>query len=277
MKTGILWVAAAVTALAGCAEPPIRGNDPTRDRIAAELDKAAAQRAKGAIEQYDGAPAVREALEILIESYDRLDLKELAEQSRQVYGTNFEGTIREAEAVEAALRGSAEVVALQGASAREPAVRQALSGKRYIHLATHGLSGGEALLAGLALTPPTGGEPSGDDDGFLQLHEIYGLTLDADLAVLSACGTNTGTIVAGEGVFALSRGFLVAGARRVVASQWPVDDASTAALMGDLFRRVAGTDPDYARALRDAKLRLRGSPAWADPFFWAPFVLTGAP
>ncbi len=59
---------------------------------------AAAQRAKGAIEQYDGAPAIRQALAIMIEAYDRLDLKELAEQSRQVYGTNFEGEVRTAEA-----------------------------------------------------------------------------------------------------------------------------------------------------------------------------------
>jgi outer membrane protein assembly factor BamD len=59
---------------------------------------AAAQRAKGAIEQYDGAPAMREALEIMIESYERLDLKALAVQSRQVYDANFQGTIREARA-----------------------------------------------------------------------------------------------------------------------------------------------------------------------------------
>lgn len=50
---------------------------------------AAAQRAKGAIEQYDGAPAVRSALEILIAAYDRLDLKELAAQARQVYEANY--------------------------------------------------------------------------------------------------------------------------------------------------------------------------------------------
>lgn len=59
---------------------------------------AAAQRAKGAIEQYDGAPAIRQALAIMIEAYDRLDLKELAQQSRQVYGTNFEGEVRTARA-----------------------------------------------------------------------------------------------------------------------------------------------------------------------------------
>jgi outer membrane protein assembly factor BamD len=59
---------------------------------------AAAQRAKGAIEQYDGAPAIEDALTILIEAYDRLGLRELADQSRQVYATNFEGKVRQAQA-----------------------------------------------------------------------------------------------------------------------------------------------------------------------------------
>jgi len=59
---------------------------------------AAAQRAKGAVEQYDGAPSVREALQIMIEAYDRLNLKELADQTRRVYQAKFSGDIRQAEA-----------------------------------------------------------------------------------------------------------------------------------------------------------------------------------
>lgn len=59
---------------------------------------AAAQRATGAIEQYDGAPSIRRALEILIESYDRLGLKDLAANARKVYDANYEGTVREAKA-----------------------------------------------------------------------------------------------------------------------------------------------------------------------------------
>jgi outer membrane protein assembly factor BamD len=60
---------------------------------------AAAQRAKGAIEQYDGAPAVRQALEIMIVCYDRLGLKPLAEQARQVYEANYSADVRQAQAV----------------------------------------------------------------------------------------------------------------------------------------------------------------------------------
>ena len=59
---------------------------------------AAAQRAKGAVEQYDGAPAIREGLAILIESYDRMGLKELAEQSRTVYQANYQDDVRRAQA-----------------------------------------------------------------------------------------------------------------------------------------------------------------------------------
>jgi len=53
---------------------------------------ASSQRAKGCIEQYDGSPAVKEALEILIQSYDRLNLQPLAEQTRQVYAANYSST-----------------------------------------------------------------------------------------------------------------------------------------------------------------------------------------
>ena len=59
---------------------------------------AAAQRSKGAIEQYDGAPAVREALQIMIESYDRLNLQPLAAQTRQVYEANYARDVRQSQA-----------------------------------------------------------------------------------------------------------------------------------------------------------------------------------
>jgi outer membrane protein assembly factor BamD len=59
---------------------------------------AAAQRAREAIEQYDGAPAVREALQIMIQSYDRLNLKTLSDQARQVYQANYSGDIQQAQA-----------------------------------------------------------------------------------------------------------------------------------------------------------------------------------
>jgi CHAT domain-containing protein/tetratricopeptide (TPR) repeat protein len=191
------------------------------------------------------------------------------------------GTARETEAIRAAFEvGRVEVIT--GAAAREPAVRAALAGRRYLHLATHGFAdpSGGGLLAGLVLAPPPARAAGSDDDGVLELFEIHRLPLDCELAVLSACETAKGPRIAGEGAFALSRACLAAGARRVVASLWAVDDRPTAAVMGALFEAIAAADargraPHLARALRDAKRRVRGDPRWADPFHWAPFVLSG--
>jgi outer membrane protein assembly factor BamD len=58
---------------------------------------AAAQRAKTVVEEFDGSPAVRQALEVLVLCYERMDLKELAQQTRAVYRANFEGEMGEGE------------------------------------------------------------------------------------------------------------------------------------------------------------------------------------
>jgi CHAT domain-containing protein/tetratricopeptide (TPR) repeat protein len=195
-------------------------------------------------------------------------------------------TAEETEAIRAAF-GSEEVVALQELDATEQNVREAVGGDhRYLHLATHGLVDERrgSMYASLALTPVSGTDPEPEDDGFLELHEVYGLDLGSiALAVLSACETNVGESYAGEGMFALSRGFLAAGAQRVVATQWQVDDQATAVLIGHFFEVIAeaeraGETVDYARALRDAKLRVRNdadNPRWADPYYWAAFTITG--
>jgi CHAT domain-containing protein len=98
--------------------------------------------------------------------------------------------------------------------------------------------------------------------------------------VLSACQTNVGPQLPLEAGVSLAGGFLAAGAGRVVASHWGVDDRSTAALMAALFDGVMaaparGESMSYARALRQARLRLRNSADWSAPYHWAPFVLVG--
>lgn len=174
-----------------------------------------------------------------------------------------------------------DVKALLREQATEAAVRSALPGRSFIHLGTHGLVDPESELFGsLALTPPGPGTWPAENDGRLQLFEIYDLRLAARLVVLSACDTHVGREVEGEGVFTLARGFLAAGARRVVASLWKVEEDSTATLMEGFFRRVlsdyrAGRPIRYSEALRDAKREIRARPEWSNPFFWAPFVLTG--
>ncbi len=189
-------------------------------------------------------------------------------------------TRHESEALVAAL-GATRVTVLQGDAATEREARRWLPGVRLFHLATHGfVTPRESdVLAGLVFAPPADSVIDPTDDGLLQLYEIYALPLNAELAVLSACETARGSRIGGEGVFALSRGFLTAGASRVIASLWNVNDASTAALVSALFRdarpATPGRAPDWTRLLRDAKRAVRSQPGMSAPFHWAPFVLSG--
>lgn len=168
------------------------------------------------------------------------------------------------------------------ADATEPRVRQSVSGRRVVHIACHGLADADAgnLFGALALSP--GGDSTDlAADGFLTLSETYELSLQGcEMAILSACQTNFGPQQRGEGVWALSRGFLVAGARRVVASNWLVDDEAAASIVSYFCGRVAsaereGKTPDYAQSLQQAKRWGRANKKWKHPYYWATFVLVG--
>jgi CHAT domain-containing protein/tetratricopeptide (TPR) repeat protein len=175
------------------------------------------------------------------------------------------------------------VAALRRELATEHNVRGNLSGRRMVHFACHGLADQAYgnFFGCLALTPGQRATATSADDGFLMLPEIYELKLkDCELAILSACQTNYGPQQKGEGVWALSRGFLVAGARRVVASNWLVDDEAAASLISVFCSDLAkaegqGHTPDYAAALHRAKRWVRGQPKWASPYYWGTFVLVG--
>jgi CHAT domain-containing protein/Tfp pilus assembly protein PilF len=145
---------------------------------------------------------------------------------------------------------------------------------RYIHFATHGVfDAARPELSGLALSrvDPTG-KPR---EGFLSLRDVYDLDLAADLVVLSGCQTALGKEVRGEGLLGLTRGFLYAGASRVVASLWWIDDRATAALMTELYRGlwIEGLRP--AAALRKARLSVARQHRFRDPSYWGAFVLQG--
>jgi len=93
--------------------------------------------------------------------------------------------------------------------------------------------------------------------------------------VLSACQTALGREIRGEGLIGPTRGFMYAGARRVVASLWEVDDESTAQLMKTFYRSMLRDGRRPAEALRAAQLELSRDRRWSAPFYWAGFVLQG--
>ncbi len=174
---------------------------------------------------------------------------------------------------------------LTGPQATEAAVRYWASGRRLLHLACHGVVDDSVcnVFGALALTPGPAAATDPADDGFLTMTELSELDLRAcELTILSACRTNSGPNEVGEGVWALLRGFLVAGSRRVVASNWLVNDEAAASLVsyfcaGLAQAEKAGQPIDHAEALQAAKRWVRQQEKWKDPYYWASMVLIGPP
>jgi CHAT domain-containing protein/Tfp pilus assembly protein PilF len=145
---------------------------------------------------------------------------------------------------------------------------------RIVHFATHGLINSEhPELSGLVLSlVDENGKPQ---DGFLRMHEIFNLEMPADLVVLSACQTALGKEIKGEGLVGLTRGFMYAGAERVVASLWQVEDQATARLMRYFYRGMLKENLRPSAALRAAQIEMSKSSRWSSPYYWAGFVMQG--
>lgn len=163
---------------------------------------------------------------------------------------------------------------LLGESATKAALRDlALERYRFIHFATHGwLDGADSRETGLVLA-----SDGSTGSGLLSLEEVVGLSLAAEVVVLSACRSGLGEPLRGEGLVGLTGGFLHAGADNVLVSLWDVADRATSSLMPEFYRSLrSGADP--AAALRAAKLaRIRSDGSSGLVQRWAPFVLVGAP
>jgi len=113
-------------------------------------------------------------------------------------------------------------------------------------------------------------------DGQLSASDVFNLALDGALVTLSACETGRATVVGGDELVGLSRGFLFAGAVTLVQSLWRVEDASTARLMTHFYHALRAGQHRGA-ALREAQLALLHEGGHAGhPYFWAPFQLVGA-
>jgi CHAT domain-containing protein len=159
-------------------------------------------------------------------------------------------------------------------ASREAARDPALGRHRVVHFATHGVfdnaNPGQSGIY-LSLYGPDGRARA----GLLSLQDIYTLRLPVELVVLSACSTALGQPVRGEGMVGIVRGFMYAGATRVVASLWKVDDEATAELMRRFYAELFERKLPPAAALRQAQLAVRRQDRWQSPFYWAAFVLQG--
>lgn len=227
------------------ADPVFRATDP---RVSAA--GAGEATAAGALARRDATLEWLESLPRLPASRDEAHaIAELAGPGRAIVRLDF-----------AAGRG-----ALFDAELRAPDV---------LHLASHAIiDEAQPELSGivLSLVDARGSRVR----GFVPLIEVYDLPIAADLVVLSACRSAGGAEVPGEGLSSLTRGFMHAGALRVVASLWSVEDAATAAFMRSFYRALFAQGLPAAAALRTAQAELRASARWASPYYWAAFTLHG--
>jgi CHAT domain-containing protein len=156
-----------------------------------------------------------------------------------------------------------------GPQATKDAIRENLQeGVAVIHFAGHGTTEGE-----IALTPSvTSGIPE-EHDYILTIKEVQESGIRPQLVVLSCCHSGRGEIKA-EGVIGMSRAFLAAGARAVVASLWAIDDEATMIFMEKFYSYLIGGESASA-SLQKAMKGMREIEQYNEPRYWAPFFLIG--
>jgi CHAT domain-containing protein/tetratricopeptide (TPR) repeat protein len=140
-------------------------------------------------------------------------------------------------------------------------------GYALIHFVAHGTASRASALDSAVVLSEDGKSHN------LYARDIAGTRLHARLVTISACDSAGNRIYSSEGLVGLSWAFLRAGAERVIAALWEVNDASTPQLMDRMYASIAaGEEP--SSALRAAKLSLlRSQTVYSRPFYWAPFVL----
>ena len=168
---------------------------------------------------------------------------------------------------------------------------------QYVHLATHGIiDENQPNRSGLALSANSGISASATEDGMLRSSEIFGMNINSDMVVLSACNTGLGKMVNGEGMLGMQRSFFYAGSSTVVVSLWNVYDRSTASFMNEFYKSLLQQDTtkgwidsalrwvgweqsipfgSKAKAMREAKLKMIKHPLFNHPVYWSPFIVVG--
>ncbi len=156
------------------------------------------------------------------------------------------------------------------AEASEENFRQLSAEYQYIHIAAHGIvNEQQAELSGILFSPNI--QNTDNENGMLYIADTYNLQLNADLVVLSCCETGIGRLAKGEGMMAINRGFLYAGANHVVYTLFKIPDQASAELMVAFYTNILKKE-NYSMALTLAKRQMLSN-GNAMPSKWAGFVL----
>lgn len=188
------------------------------------------------------------------------------------------------------LYGARNSVSRSGRAADEATIKREAPQHQVIHIGTHGvLDDDNPMYSFLLLSSAAkkgkglkaGGEPDGNEDGFLEAWELMELQLKTELIVLSACDTARGRVRNGEGVVGFSWAALIAGCPTVVVGHWKVDESGTGVMMYDFHKRwladrkTNGVHVNVAAALQQSALTLLRSKKYSHPYYWAGFSVVG--
>jgi CHAT domain-containing protein/Tfp pilus assembly protein PilF len=244
---------------------PVFEKDDARVKPGTEVQKAETRAAFGAHATYsrdDPAPS---------SSYVR-DVA-YSQDSARIQRLPF--TRQEADAILALVPAAERMRAVDFEANRDAAFNPELSKYRFIHFATHGILNSQyPELSGIVLSLVN--REGLDQDGFLWAHEVFNLHLPVEMVVLSGCRTGLGKEIRGEGLVGLTRGFMYAGAKRVVVSLWDISDEASAELMVQFYKGMFGKERlRPADALRAAQIAVMKNQRWRAPYYWAAFVIQG--
>jgi CHAT domain-containing protein len=162
---------------------------------------------------------------------------------------------------------------LIGTNATEEEFKERYMDYAVLHLAMHTITDkNNSMNSCLIFTPGADRK----EDGILFSHEIYNLSMNARLAVLSACETGSGQVAEGEGILSLSRAFLFSGCSNMIMTLWKVDDQSSQLLMSQFYQELKSRR-EVAKALQICKLKFidESDQLHAHPHFWAAFTQYG--
>lgn len=172
------------------------------------------------------------------------------------------------------ISGSNTGAAYLYSDADEETFKNNISKFEIIHIASHSLINEEHPdISGVVFAQPT--DSSEREDGILYAGESYNLELNSSLVVLSSCESGLGKLIRGEGLMALTRGFLYSGTNNIIFSLWKVPDKPTSELMIEFYRE-AFSGRNYNESLRLAKLKMIKNEITARPRSWASFILVGS-
>ncbi|MCK9453144.1 MAG: CHAT domain-containing protein [Bacteroidales bacterium] len=160
-----------------------------------------------------------------------------------------------------------------GAEATKQAFLEDASNYSILHLAMHTIIDDENPMYSRLIF-----QQQSDSIDFYALgtYELFGLRLNASMAVLSACNTGYGKLRQGEGIMSLTRGFVHAGVPSIVMTNWEVNDQASAQLMESFYKYLSeGMDKDLALQKAKTDFLAQANQLKAHPYFWASYVIIG--